>query len=211
MASAKGRLVWGLIATLMVGPIILAALSPYLAYRNPAYIVGGFSGIVGLALFVIQPLLSAGYPSDVAPSRRRRWHQWTGTAIVACVVMHVGGLYVTSPQDTLDALLLVSPTPFSLYGVAAMWTTILIVGLIVFRRRLGVRTPLWQLIHSGLALLIVVSTVIHALQIEGTMETYSKWALSVTALLITAAVTVKHWIASPRLRGRTKRQHPNTE
>ena len=200
MTSAKGRLVWGVIATLMIGPIVLAAVSPYLAYRNPAYIVGGFAGIVGLALFIIQPLLSAGFPPDASPTKRRRWHQWTGSILISCVMLHLGGLYVTSPQDTLDALLLVSPTPFSLYGVVAMWTTLLIVALVLLKRRMGLRPPVWQLIHSSLALVIVFATVIHALQIEGTMEAISKWILCVAALMISAFVAVRHWIKSPLMR-----------
>jgi len=35
-----------------------------------------------------------------------------GAAIILCVVLYVGGLFLTSPPGTLDALLLVAPTPF---------------------------------------------------------------------------------------------------
>ena len=74
---------------------------------------------------------------------RRRWHQWLGVAIVRVVALHVGGLYVTSPEDTTDALLLVSPTPFSVYGVTAMWGIVATAILVLFRRRLA------HISHSG--------------------------------------------------------------
>jgi hypothetical protein len=41
--------------------------------------------------------------------------------LVVAVVVHVGGLWITSPPDMIDALLLTSPTPFSAFGVIAMW------------------------------------------------------------------------------------------
>lgn len=37
------------------------------------------------------------------------------------MILHVVGLWVTSPPDVIDALLFWSPTPFSFCGVVAMW------------------------------------------------------------------------------------------
>jgi hypothetical protein len=48
---------------------------------------------------------------------------------------------------------------------------------VLLRRRLGLRHSVWRLIHNGLAAIVVVATVIHALQIEGAMELGSKWML----------------------------------
>ena len=65
---AVAVLAWaGLLAVVGV-PVLIAAASPYLAYRNLPYIVGGFAGIVCLALFVVQPLLAAGYLPGIAPA-----------------------------------------------------------------------------------------------------------------------------------------------
>ena len=52
-------LTWATVAAIMGAPVLIAAASPYLAYRNAAYITGGFAGIIALALLVIQPLLAA--------------------------------------------------------------------------------------------------------------------------------------------------------
>lgn len=174
----------------MAVPVALAAASPYLAYRNPAYILGGFAGITCLALLLVQPLLGAGYLPGLPPARTRRWHRRVGSAIVLCVVLHVGGLFVTSPPDTIDALLLVAPTPFSVYGVLAMWGIFLTAGLVIFRRRTRLGPQGWTLLHNLLALVVVVATVVHAVQIEGAMEPVSKAVLCALVLIATAAALV---------------------
>ena len=48
---------WGGVAAVMIAPVVIAAFSPYLESRSVLYIVGGFAGIVGLSLLVVQPLL----------------------------------------------------------------------------------------------------------------------------------------------------------
>jgi predicted ferric reductase len=85
-----------------------------------------------------------------------------------------------------DALLFRSPTPFSPFGVVAMWAVFAVALLAFFRQRLGLRT--WRLVHLSLAAVIVAGSVVHAMLIEGTMETMSKAALC--ALVVAAAVKV---------------------
>lgn len=190
---------WAGVALVTGVPVVLAGFSPWLAYRGPAYIAGGFAGIFGLALLFAQPLLAAGYLPGTGGTRR--WHRWVGAAIVACVLAHVAGLYITSPQDTMDALLLVAPTPFSVYGVIALAGVVAIAAMVALRRRIGLRYSLWRLIHNGVAAVVVVATVVHALQIEGAMEPWSKWGLSVAVLAATAVVLVDLRV----VRGRWKR------
>lgn len=162
-------------ALVLLVPILIAAQSPYLAYRDPTYIVAGFAGILSLLLFLLQPLLAGGHIPGLRPRTARIWHRATGSVIILAVVAHVGGLYLTSPPDTFDALLLISPTPFSLYGVVALWGMIITAILVVLRRRLPMRFLHWAVLHNVLAVLIVLSTVVHALLIEGTMGPISKW------------------------------------
>ncbi|GKX34216.1 MAG: ferric reductase [Rhizobiaceae bacterium MnEN-MB40S] len=182
--------IWAVLATMMIGPVLIAGASPYLAYRNTAYIVGGFAGIISLSLLLIQPLLAAGYLPGARAVTERKWHRWVGTAIVACVGLHIGGLFITSPPDTLDALLLVSPTTFSVYGVVAMWGIVLTAALVILRHRLGLRYATWRLVHNGLAAIVVAATVTHALQIEGAMETVSKWGLCLAVAAATGATLI---------------------
>jgi hypothetical protein len=187
----------------MLVPILLAATSPYLPSRAPPYLVGGFAGIVALALLVIQPLLAAGSVPGLARATSRRWHLWVGGALAGCVALHVGGLYLTSPDDTLDALLLVSPTPFSVYGVLATAAVVATLLGLALRRRLGAR--LWAMLHTVLAVVIVAATVVHAVQIDGAMEAVSKWGLCAAALLATGATVVRLRLLRPAGRRRLER------
>jgi len=174
----------GAVATV---PVALAALSPYLAWREPVYIISGFAGILAMAFMLFQPLMAAGLLPGIPPGQARFLHRWTGATIVLAVLLHVAGLWITSPPDVVDALLFRSPTPFSVWGVLAMWALFATALLAVTRRRFRGKLRTWRIAHTVFAMIIVSGTVIHATLIEGTMETLSKFALSafvVTALIL---------------------------
>ena len=101
-----------------------------------------------------------------------------GPALVLAVVVHVAALWLTSPPDVVDALLFRSPTPFSAWGVVAMWAVFATALLAALRGRLRLRLVVWRLCHIALAVMIVVGSVVHAMLIDGTMEIVSKVALS---------------------------------
>lgn len=181
-------LIWAALAAVVFVPIAVAAASPLLAYRGPVYILAGFAGIVALGLVLVQPLLIGGYLPGLPGYRGRRAHYWIGGALVVAVVVHVGGLWFSSPPDMIDALLFVSPTPFSPFGVIAMWAIFAVALLAAFRRRIGLAPRTWRIAHMSLAVVIVAGSVVHGLLIEGTMETMSKVALC--ALVLLAAIKV---------------------
>jgi hypothetical protein len=104
------------------------------------------------------------------------------------VVLHVGGLWITSPPDMADALLYSSPTPFSPWGVTAMWAIFIVALVAALRRRWGLTPRTWRIVHLSLAVVIVIGGVVHAMLVEGTMETMSKAALCV--LVVAAALKV---------------------
>jgi predicted ferric reductase len=191
MRLARAALVWIALATAICVPIALAATSPQLAWRGPVYILAGFSGIVALGLMLVQPLLIAGYLPGVSAYRGRRVHHWIGGALVVAIVIHVAGLWITSPPDMIDALLYASPTPFSPWGVTAMWAIFAVALLAIFRRRLKLRT--WRIAHMLLAIVIVAGSVVHGILIEGTMETVSKAALCVLVLAAAIKVLADLW------------------
>ncbi|OQW55134.1 MAG: ferric reductase [Proteobacteria bacterium SG_bin9] len=186
MRSAKVTLIWAALAAAIGVPIAFAAVSPQLAWRDAIYITAGFAGIIGLGLLLVQPLLIGGYLPGLSPLRLRRAHRWIGSLLVAAIVIHVAGLWITSPPDMADALLFRSPTPFSPFGVIAMWAIFATALIAVLRKRLRLRT--WRIAHLSLAVVIVVTSVIHGILIEGTMETMSKFALC--ALVLAATIKV---------------------
>jgi hypothetical protein len=184
-------------------PIAKAAGSEQLAWRGPVYILAGFAGIVALGLVLVQPLLIGGYLPGLSAYRGRRAHHWIGGALAVAVVIHVAGLWITSPPDMIDALTFSSPTPFSPFGVTAMWAIFIVALLAALRRRLGLRLRTWRLIHVPLAIVIVAGSVVHCLLIEGTMETISKAALCALVLAATVKVMVdlQVWRRRRTLRG----------
>src|SRR4029078_5444201 len=188
MRSAKVTLIWAALAAAICVPIALAATSDLLAWRGPVYILAGFAGIIALGLVLVQPLLIAGYLPGLSGLRGRRTHYWIGGALVVALVVHVGGLWITSPPDMIDALTFTSPTPFSPFGVIAMWAIFAVALLAALRRRLGLRPQTWRIAHTLLAIVIVVGSVAHGMLIEGAMETVSKAALC--ALVLAAAIKV---------------------
>ncbi len=203
--ALPGGLIWVALAAALIVPAVVAAMSPLLAWRDPIYIAASFAGVVALALLLIQPLLAGGYLPNLTARNGRRLHAWVGAGLTAAVVAHVAGLWLTSPPDVIDALLFQSPTPFSAWGVVAMWAVFAAALLAIFRRRL--RPMIWRRFHLTVAMVIVVGSVVHAMQVEGTMGTVSKAALCV--LVLAAAVKImldrRFRAGLPRMAGRAGR------
>jgi ferric reductase like protein len=188
MRLARVVLIWAALAFAIGVPIVAAAFSPLLEWRGPIYILACFAGIVALGLVLIQPLLIAGYLPGLSGRLGRRAHLWIGGALVAAIVVHVIGLWITSPPDMIDALTLTSPTPFSPFGVIAMWAIFAVALLAALRRRLGWRPRTWRIAHMCLAVVIVAASIAHAMLVEGTMETITKATLCI--LVLAAAIKV---------------------
>jgi len=184
MRQSRATIVWIGLCAMVAVPLVAAAFSPLLAWRDPVYIVAGFAGIVAMALVLLQPLLAAGYLPGLAVRRGRRVHRWVGAGLVVAIVVHVVGLWITSPPDVIDALLFVSPTPFSAWGVIAMWCAFAAAGLAVFRRRFQLSPGVWRNSHKCLVAIVVAGSVVHAWLIEGTMETVSKRVLCGLVVLV---------------------------
>jgi predicted ferric reductase len=200
MKSIRATLIWAALIAAIGVPIAAATASPLLAWRDAIYITAGFAGIVALGLVLVQPLLAAGYLPGLSTYRSRRAHHWIGGALVVAVMVHVGGLWITSPPDMADALLFSSPTPFSLWGVIAMLAIFAVAIIAALRRQLGIGPRKWRMVHMALAVVIVVGGAVHAMLIEGTMEMMSKAALCALVLAATLKVMVdlRVWRTSRR-------------
>lgn len=202
--TLRNALIWAALAAATGIPLVAAAFSPQLAWRDPVYITAGFAGIAAMALMLLQPLLVGGYLPGVTRMRARRVHRAVGASLVLAIVVHVGALWITSPPDVIDALVLASPTSFSIWGVIAMWSVFAAAFVAALRKSFAPR--IWRKVHSALAVLIVAGTVLHALLIDGTMEQVSKVALSVllVAATVKAMADLRVWAIRKRARsGRT--------
>lgn len=204
MRPARATLIWAALAVVVCVPFAAAVASPLLAWRGPVYILAGFAGIMALSLVLVQPLLIGGYLPGLSAIRGRHAHQWIGGALVAAVVIHVMGLWFTSPPDMIDALVFSSPTPFSPFGVIAMWAIFAVALLAVLRRRLGLRLRTWRLAHMVLAVVIVAGGLVHAMLIEGTMETASKAVLCALVLAATLKVMADRRVWRKRAASRSE-------
>jgi predicted ferric reductase len=199
---ARAILIWAALAAALAVPIAIAAASPLLAWRDPIYIAAGFAGVVAMALLLLQPLLAGGYLPGLPARRSRRLHFWVGAALVAAVAVHTLALWVTSPPDVVDALLFRSPTPFSAWGVVAMWAVFAATLVAFLRRKLRLRSRLWRLCHVTFVTVVVLSSVVHAMLIEGTMGPVSKAALCVLVLaaVVKVIIDLRSWTLLRRSR-----------
>ncbi|WP_151984737.1 ferric reductase-like transmembrane domain-containing protein [Rhizobium sp. EC-SD404] len=202
MGSVRAVLIWLGVAFAVIVPIAVAAASPLLQWRDPIYIAACFAGIVAIALVFAQPLLAGGYLPGLPIRKGRRIHSVVGMVLVAAVLVHVVGLWITSPPDVVDALLFRSPTPFSVWGVIAMWAVFAAAILAALRIRLRLSPRLWRLGHTGLAVVTVIGSVVHAVLIEGTMGTVSKALLCALVLGATLKVVLdlRTWTLLTRAR-----------
>jgi hypothetical protein len=128
-----------------------------------------------------------------------RLHRAIGSAILALALAHVFSLWLYSPEDIMDALLLVAPTPFSVWGVAGLGG-LLAAGAVM---ALALRLPRRILIplHVGLAGTGAVCAALHAWLIEGAMETITKALLCTavcTAVAVTAALASRRGLRASR-------------
>ena len=204
MSRARTIAIWTALAAAVIVPLAAAAASPLLAWREPIYIAAGFAGVIAMSLLLFQPLLAGGYLPGLAGQAGRRVHRFVGVTLVAAIVIHVAGLWITSPPDVIDVLLFRSPTPFSVWGVVAMWAVFAAALVAALRRRLRIRPQTWRLAHTGLAAVVVVGSIVHAILIEGTMETVTKVILCGLVLVATVKVLadLRVWVIRSRSRKR---------
>lgn len=176
--SRRGMYIAGLGVAVIV-PVVAAAFSPLLQYRSPIYIGAGFAGILAMSALLIQPFAIDHKRLGIPLRRGRLLHRIVGAAVVALVMAHVAGLWITSPPDVVDALTFRSPTPFSIWGVLAMWAVFgsAVLGLLRLRGR--IRWRMFRLLHLACVAVIVGGTILHVILIDGTMEPVTKYAICV--------------------------------
>jgi predicted ferric reductase len=194
---------WGgraALAALLVVPAAAAVASPLQEGRDLTWVLGALAGVLALGLLIVQVLLPTPWLDAPLGGPGLRWHRWLGMGLAAVVVAHVLGLYLYSPDDVRDALVLAAPT-YSRLGVLSAWTVGLSVGLALARRRLGLTYSDWQILHSALAVAIVGTAVGHTVMLRGTLDGPVELGVCVaTILAVSAAVVYQHVLRPLRRR-----------
>lgn len=174
-------LIWGGLVLALGLPLGIAASNPLMGWRQPVYVAACLAGVLGLWLLLVQPLLATGLLPGLRGSRGRWMHRLCGVLLLAAVALHLGGLWLTSPPDMVDALLLRAPTLFSVFGVLGLWALLAAALLVAARQRLPAR--LWRPGHRLAVAVVGLCVVPHALLIEGSMGPVSKAGLCVLVLV----------------------------
>jgi predicted ferric reductase len=172
-------------------PVLLAALHPLQAGREPLWVWGTLAGVLALSLMVIQVLLPTGWLNVALGESKWRWHRILGISVTGLVLAHVVGLYLYSPDDIGDALVLAAPT-YSRLGMLSLGCLLLTVALALVRHRLPLTLSDWQILHSVLAVAVVGTAVAHALLLQGTLDGFAEGLLCGSAI-VAVLIAVGYW------------------
>jgi hypothetical protein len=188
------------VAALLVGPAAAALASPLQVGRDAGWVLGAVAGAVALSLLAVQAALPTPWLDGVLARPWSALHRAVGLAVAAVVLAHMAGLYLSSPDDVRDALLLRAPT-YSRLGVLSAWTVGLSIALALARRRLGLTYSDWQILHSALAVAIVTTAVGHTVMIRGTLDGPAELLACGAALVaVSAAIVYQHVLRPLRRR-----------
>jgi predicted ferric reductase len=173
-------------------PVVASAFSPLQEGRDATWIAGAVAGILALSLLVPQVLL----PTPWLAGLDLPLHRVLGIGVAGLVVAHVLALYLYSPDDVRDALVLAVPT-HSRLGVLSAWTVLLSVGLALARRRLALTYSDWQILHAALAVAIVGTAVGHTVMIRGTLDGPAELLLCAAAVAAVSGASVYRLVVRP--------------
>jgi hypothetical protein len=186
------------LATLVMLPTLLAALSSLQVGRAPLWVLGTLAGILALSLLVVQVLLPTGWLNALVDKQNLRWHRILGVTITGLVITHIIGLYLYSPDDIGDALILAAPT-YSRLGVLSAWCLLLSVMLAFARHKLHLADSDWQTLHSAFAVAIVGTAIAHAMLLQGTLDGFAEGLLCGSAG-VAVLMAIAHWHTMPSRR-----------
>ncbi len=155
-------------------PLGLALTDRHLADASVALVVAAATGALAASALAIQPLL--------ARRRRIAGHQIFGFVVLFLVLVHVGALFVESPEDAWFALSPDGPTRARM----ALIATIALFGVVALgalRTRLPIAAGTWRLLHAYLAVVVIALGIGHAVLTDGALD-----GAGTTVLLVLGAI-----------------------
>jgi predicted ferric reductase len=178
-------------ALLLLLPTVLAATSPLQTGRDTIWIVGTLAGVLAMSLLVMQVLLPSGWLNFLVNDHKITWHRVLGISITVLVLAHVVGLYLYSPDDIGDALILAAPT-YSRLGVLSAGCLLLSLVLALARQKLPLIYTDWQILHSALAVAVVGTAIAHVAMLQGTLDGFAEGLLC-GSIAIAVVMSIAHW------------------
>jgi predicted ferric reductase len=176
----------------VLAPLVFAAIG---ASRPDHDFLTDFSvalGFVGLAMMGLEFVLVARFRLLAAPFGQDallQFHRQIGYAGLAFVLVHFAisaHWRELTLSDALAAPLLVW------FGMAALLALIVLVVSSAFRRRLRLSYEAWHVLHTALALVLVVGALLHILFVDEYVS--SLWKQVLWGLMATAFVGLIAWV-----------------
>ena len=180
-------------AVVIAVPLTLALTDRHLAGASAALVLATATGTLAASGLAIQPLL--------ARRRRIARHQILGSILLGLVLVHVGALFVESPEDAWFALSPDGPTRARM----ALFATIALFGVVALgalRTRLPISAATWRLLHAYLAVVVIALGIGHAVLTDGALDDAGTPVLLLLGAVGLLAVPAAHVARSRRARSR---------
>ena len=193
----RRALALGAAAGAVVGlPLGLALTDRHLAGASAALVLSTTTGTLAASALAMQPLL--------ARRRRITRHQILGAVVLGLVLVHLGALFVESPEDAWFALSPDGPTRARMALIATI-ALVCVVALGALRTRLPISPATWRLLHAYLALVVIVLGIGHAVLTDGALDGAGTAVLLVLGGVGLLGVPAAHAARTRRARGQPPR------
>ncbi|MDP1849303.1 MAG: hypothetical protein Q8K79_16045 [Solirubrobacteraceae bacterium] len=193
MADPRALALGGAAVVAVAVPLTLAVTDRHLAGASAALVVATATGTLAASALAVQPLL--------ARRRRITRHQILGSIVLALVLVHVGALFVESPEDAWFALSPDGPTRarMALFATLALFG---VVALGALRTRLPISAAAWRLLHAYLAVVVITLGIGHAVLTDGALDDAGTAVLLLLGAVGLLGVPAAHVTRSRRARQR---------
>lgn len=163
-------------------------------------------GFVGLSMFGLQFLMTArtfAVAHPVGMDMVLRFHRQIAYVATLLVFAHPISLFLIDSRF-LNLLDVFNSPVRAKFAVVACVALLILIALSVWRRRLHISYPVWQLTHSLLALLVVSFALVHVLMVGYYVR--EPWERGLWVVLTVAFICLAFWVRliKPLLRRRRK-------
>lgn len=201
MLVLRGLLWVQLYLLVSVAPLVFALLGDAPPGRDVVTELSVALGFVGLSMLGLQFVVTARFSGVAAPFGMDlvlRFHRGISLVAFSFVLAHPIMLFVQDPA-TLELLRFWDAPWRARFGLLSLVALLAIVGTSLWRRRLGLSYEVWRILHGVLALVIVVTALVHVQLVGYYVSTPWKQVLWVAMSLALVSVLVYVRLVKPFL------------